>query len=778
MGTHFGRLFRVGLLGSVLWACDGVLQGAGEIPENAPPGTITNPPTTTAGTAIVFVSRQIPQRGSIYWDAVRDMPGVGAHSRFRIAAPGQLLVREDNGTLRTLVDGTQPTSQSLNLIDVNAPSASYDGRTIVFAGLPAGETDQGPATNPGAWRIYAIEADGTGLRAMTTSSQNLNLSQFGSAAGGLAAYDDTDPVFLPDGRICFTSTRYPGFGHYSGVRQSNLYVINANGTGLHRMTSERNGADRPLVDPLTGKIVFSRWWRNHRFPINSMATILADAGNPAAGYLQKDGLTSDRTVPVGGDSMFRNAWHPAEINPDGTGLAMWSGSFRDEAANHIYGGTFLPDGSLMANFFPMYNMTEAAGFGGLRRYQRGAMRYAPVMGITDLTLQYLNTSNPTSYGIFVGEYVGEPTVMPDGRLIVSIAPTVLQDYALYSVNPDGSDRRLVFDRVGTTELRAVSLAARPLPPIVTDSIVQVASQLPPLANGPYAIDGTFSFVALNVFANGPVDADIVNAPAVGSASSIRFFIDHQRTSPGSFPALDWPILLGEQPITPAGFARDDGAPANVSLFEQLRAPDGTVPLTGNAQPNGGAAHVAGLNYGRPGVTARCMGCHAGHTMIPVPPTDAEAAFSNLATGAQVTVSSTRDSEQNRGLIDRRVMRGEIWRYWTSANGQTNGQWVQLTFPVPVTVRTVRLYNPRSGGEANSSVQVNAATVRLYSDAGATTQVAAQSTGALAVGGTAVPFADVQALAVRVFIDSVSGTFYGAGVASLAEVEVFARGEAP
>ncbi len=32
-------------------------------------------------------------------------------------------------------------------------------------------------------------------------------------------------------------------------------------------------------------------------------------------------------------------------------------------------------------------------------------------------------------------------------------------------------------------------------------------------------------------------------------------------------------------------------------------------------------------------------------------------------------------------------------------GQQDGQWVMLTFPVPVSVREVRLYNPRFGGEA-------------------------------------------------------------------------------
>ena len=36
------------------------------------------------------------------------------------------------------------------------------------------------------------------------------------------------------------------------------------------------------------------------------------------------------------------------------------------------GGAFFPDGTLYSNCFPMEKMTEAAGFGGIRRVNRGA----------------------------------------------------------------------------------------------------------------------------------------------------------------------------------------------------------------------------------------------------------------------------------------------------------------------------------------------------------------------------------------------------------------------
>jgi hypothetical protein len=128
--------------------------------------------------------------------------------------------------------------------------------------------------------------------------------------------------------------------------------------------------------------------------------------------------------------------------------------------------------------------------------------------------------------------------------------------------------------------------------------------------------------------------------------------------------------------------------------------------------------------------------------------------------------------------DRRVLKGPIYAYWTSAAGRTAGEWAQLTFLVPVTIREVRLYNPRRGDEANSSLQVEGATVLLYADAAATQEVGRATAGRLATSGTGLPFSETRIRAVRVRIDGMSGTFYGLRVASIAEIEVIGKGEAP
>jgi hypothetical protein len=90
---------------------------------------------------------------------------------------------------------------------------------------------------------------------------------------------------------------------------------------------------------------------------------------------------------------------------------------------------------------------------------------------------------------------------------------------------------------------------------------------------------------------------------------------------------------------------------------------------------------------------------------------------------------------------------------------------------------VRLYNPRPGDEADSSIQVEGATVELYADTDAAAPRASATVGPVQVSSTDAVFNFVRARVVKVKIGRVTGSFYGMRVASLAEIEVIARGEA-
>lgn len=736
---------------------------------------------------LVFVSRSIPDEGSVYLPSGRSLPGVGPFARFTIAAPGRLLVREPDGRLRVLIDGGRPDTNAFRLVDVNAPDVSYDGQRIVFAGVPDGDyddADRGRLAKPGAWRLYVINADGSGLRPLTFGDRAVDLSPLGPrAAADFAVYDDTDPAWLPDGRVVFSSTRWPAYGQYSAAHATQLFVVRDDGTGLRRITSERNGADRPLVDPLTGRIVYSRWWRNHRLAAQATDTIPSRDG-----YRRHLGLAAavDAALSEVGpiENLVRNSWHLVTVRPDGGDLKLFAGEsgifFEGEDFNHAYGGTFAPDGSLFSSFFPMKNLTEAAGFGGIRRYGRGAGRPAAVIGVTSNLGQRLHTSDPPSYAVYASQsYAAEPEALPDGRLIVSLAPTVAQDYGLYVVQPDGLGATPLYDEPGRTELRARVLAPRPVPPAIPDASSRIPSAMPPPAGGPYDIDGTFSFEALNVYFNAPVDAPIISAPPVGSADRIRFYLDHQRTAVGSADHEDWPVLLGTVPVLPDGSIPPTLLPAHLPLFEQLRDANMKVPLTGRGArtASSGAAHVAGLNYGVTGERVRCVGCHAGHSLIPVPASLEDARWTNLAPGAAITQSSLDPSLEGvtDGLVDRRVHTGRPEWYWRSSPAQPPaGQWVALTFPHPVRMRTVRLYGPPRTSSATT--EVRQARVSVFAEAASQQPLVSRVVGPVGDDGTDVPVGDVTARHVRIDFLDVAGSTRFQQVASLAEVEVMARAD--
>jgi hypothetical protein len=736
-----------------------------------------------AGYDIVFVSRKIGQHGTKQSDTLGCMPGAGPYSRFRDCAPGKLLIYQNDGTLITLIDGSNPTPTSLNLIDVNAPDVSYDGTQIVFAGLPAPPAkkpyDTLPKTAPGAWRIYKINVDGTGLTQLTFSDLVINNAQFnppGLSYNNFKTYDDIDPIWLPDGRICFSTTRWPSNACYNVFRTTNLFVMNADGSATHRITSEHNGAERPVVDPLTGQIVFSRWWFNNRYPLDDTSTIT----NSGTGYIRKNGLSSDPNVQsVKPNFINFNGWVAAAINPDGTGLHLFAGSTGNSQNFNMYGGSFTSTNSLVANYFPENHLTDEGGFGGINTHVRGDGVYMRLAGYTLNSAVNAPAGTPSNQLRYypADGFATDACVLPNDQVIMSWAPDYNQDYGLYIIDPNGANRTLIYDGQGSAELRAKPIYARVIPPIIADQVTQVAPTYPPLEGGPYDAGGDFTFSDLNVYANGPVDMNITSAPVIGSAGSIRFFIDQQRTRRNSSPQEDWPELLTELQIPPSGVVFNPSSPADVPIFEQLRTlttKGYVVPTTGAPVPSS-TAHVAGMNYGRPTQIMTCVGCHRGHSMIPVPQDPADAAFTNLAPGANVTVSSGGSSLINF-LIDRKVkLAFPTEQYWNTSGAKN--QWVRLNFPVPVKIRDVRLYNIPFGGTKNSSIQVHQVQVNLYADTTETQLVASQTLSQdLADTGTDVAFSDVVAQSVETKFLNVTGIFGAKSKVGLAEIEVIASGD--
>jgi TolB protein len=123
------------------------------------------------------------------------------------------------------VDGT---GRSVRLAAGGDPAWSPDGTKIVF-------TWNGGARPGSAWGIYVMNADGSGIRQLTSPPDVIPCSEGASA-------NDLNPDWSPDGRMIlferdFSTDDYGGYdcGLDGYGRMPNVYIMNVDGTGARRL---------------------------------------------------------------------------------------------------------------------------------------------------------------------------------------------------------------------------------------------------------------------------------------------------------------------------------------------------------------------------------------------------------------------------------------------------------------------------------------------------------------------------------------------------------------
>jgi hypothetical protein len=114
-------------------------------------------------------------------------------------------------------------------------SPSYDARKLLFS------YKRDVARREDSFHVYEINVDGTGLRQVT----------FGR-------YHDVSPVYLPDGRIVFNSTRVESFSLCQNFLAAALHVIDADGSNLRRLEYNTLCDASPYVMD-NGSVLFTRW---------------------------------------------------------------------------------------------------------------------------------------------------------------------------------------------------------------------------------------------------------------------------------------------------------------------------------------------------------------------------------------------------------------------------------------------------------------------------------------------------------------------------------------
>lgn len=655
--------------------------------------------------ALVFVSRNGPGAG------VAGVPGLGPRDR-TLAEGGTLLVRESDGRFRVLLPaGT--------LFDASDPCVSWDGKRVVFAGAVARDS---------AWRIYVVGATGRGLRAITRTDRALDLSPLACDPRVFERYDDFDPCWLPDGRVCFASTRFPQIAQAGGRVASNLFTVNADGTDLRRLTTERNGGEEPTVDPASGRIVYTRWWFNRYLASESEAS----------------GITTDRTCAVPSDTV--DLWIAVSVMTDGDGVRLAGGDPRGRASMAAYQPALLSDGTLVGVRGERLPLSPDGGRLTVQLFPRGFAAPRILAG-----------------GGANGASACSPAFLPDGRVVLSLDRSGNGDFGLYAVRQDGSGLTRILDFPGTLELDAAPLVSRRRPPVLVPQLTSPMPDLPVTTEARlHDLTNTFRFDCLNVFANAGLDLPFPAAPPMQRGVRIRFYAALAR--PGSAFG-DTAVLVGETPVTPAGAVHQDGMPSDVPLFEQLVDERGRVLRSAS-----GPAHVPGLNAGRFGTGTKCVGCHAGHSALPVPVSHGLGKWVNATPSAEVTATGTAPGTAGPGAVaDRRTLGppGEV--AWV---GLSAAETLRLQWKWPIEVNALVVYALRPDSEAGTDLRIHECEFRFFRNG----QMIGSRVlrGALSPGGTRLECDGLRVDAIEVHPLHVTGRVLHRPAVAIAEIETIAR----
>jgi hypothetical protein len=609
------------------------------------------------------------------------------------SAGGRLLTRGRWGRVR-------PFLKPGILYDVSDPSVSWDGKLVAFAGKVHPDS---------SWRIWTADADGTKAKPLT----------------GPGAGDDLDPVWLPDGRIIFASTRHGGEAlSGSAIPVTNLFSIRSDGSALARITLERNGGEEPQIDSRQGRIVYARWWFSPFLPSNV------------------DSLNVTRKEDRNARFEEINLWQAVAVLPDGDGIRLAGGHPALAGGVSLYQPALFEDGTL-------------AGIDAENR------SLEPEPGSTRLVIFPHGFATPR----FLTEKgrAAAPLPLSDGRIVFSWDPEGNGDLDLYVVTPGVGRPKRVEGLAGFDDLDATLLGARPRATFPAPLLEPAPLEATPTMEWVHTTDRTFRFDCLNVFMNAPVDAPFPDAPPATDNVRIRFFTLVPRPKAEGGDTL---VLVREAPVTPDGAVHEHELPADIPLFEQLVDADGRILRNPH-----GLAHVPGFNFARTGSGTKCVGCHTGHSAQAVPKNYESARWFNAAPSAAVTATSARPGGVGpRGVVDRRTKGAAEQVAWIAA-GQTSES-VTLSWKTPLEIRALRLYAPRRDRVAGTKLEIGRAEVVLTRTG---REVARQVIDTpLAADGTALAIPPVAIDGLTVHLGSVSGTVRHRPVAALAEIEVEAR----
>jgi len=226
---------------------------------------------------VMFIDQPYP-RGA-------EWPHQARHRDGMMATPGGRLL---------VLDGLHPGGHLRKLAPDKPgafwrPDLSFDGRRVLFCYMAADEK---------SFHLYEMNLDGTDLGQLTSGP-----------------YDDTDPIYLPDGHILFTTTRCNTYVRCMPYTYS--YVLarcDADGGNIY-LVSRNNEPDWCPALLNDGRVCYSRWEYHDKalWRIQSLWSMNPDGTNVATFWgnqsVWPDHLAEPRPIPNSQRVMFTGLAH-------------------------------------------------------------------------------------------------------------------------------------------------------------------------------------------------------------------------------------------------------------------------------------------------------------------------------------------------------------------------------------------------------------------------------------------------------------------------------------
>jgi hypothetical protein len=431
--------------------------------------------------------------------------------------------------LKTLDLSTGAVTTLLELPEgvVRDPDVSFDGQRILVAIRRQPNDD---------YHIYELNADGSGLRQLTSGE----------------GVSDIDPIYLPDGRILFTSTREPKYCMCNRHIMGNLYTMEADGSHLQQIghSTLHEGHASLLPD---GRVIYDRWeYVDRNFgTAQGLWTCNPDGTNHVVYY-------GNITASPGGGKLEARA-----ISGTGSVICTWAACH-----DRPWGALAIVDG------------------------QRGTEGRAPVQRTwpAHVAEQVGRDHNFDGCTAIHPKYE-DPYPLSDRYFLCSRMTGQGEQMGIHLLDTLGDDELLYVEGPGCFD--PMPLGPRPRPPVISPRIDLSQSE------GYFYVADVYQGAGMEQIPRGTIKRlSVVESPEK------RFWTGPGYQSPAGAqaPGMAWKDfnnkrLLGSVPVEPDGSAYFS-VPADRFVYFQLLDEQGRI--------------LQSMRSGtivRPGETSGCVGCH-------------------------------------------------------------------------------------------------------------------------------------------------------------------------